>query len=85
MCAQIAEARATDAGAYTCEVDSSGGGDTRSANLFVIELPYTPSSISAQRVSTQHKGNNTKSYCFLKNPFLLDFIPLLWQYFVNLN
>ncbi len=48
---QIAEARASDAGEYTCEVRSSGGNDRKSALLDVIELPYAPSSISAERVA----------------------------------
>ena len=51
---QIAEARASDTGEYTCEVKSNGGNDRRSAMLDVIELPYAPTSIQATKISTGH-------------------------------
>ena len=47
---QIAEARASDAGQYECEVKSSGGNDRRQARLDVIELPYAPTSLTATKI-----------------------------------
>lgn len=47
---QIAEARASDVGSYTCHVTSDGGDDSRQANLYVIELPYPPNGVSARRI-----------------------------------
>jgi protein sidekick len=47
---QIAEARASDVGSYACHVTSAGGDDSRVANLYVIELPYPPSSVAATRL-----------------------------------
>ncbi|KAK8382212.1 hypothetical protein O3P69_015266 [Scylla paramamosain] len=46
---EIQEVRAADVGLYTCVVTSSGGNETRSAQLEVIELPYAPSSVKAVR------------------------------------
>jgi protein sidekick len=54
----IAEARASDAGEYTCEVSSDGGNDRRGANLDVIELPYATTHVFAERVSTAPKTVN---------------------------
>ena len=54
----IAEARASDSGRYTCEVASDGGNDRHSANLDVIELPYAPTLVSAERVPSAHKSVN---------------------------
>ena len=42
---RIAEARASDAGEYTCEVSSNGGNDHHTSNLDVIELPYAPTQV----------------------------------------
>ena len=47
---RIAEARASDAGVYACRVHSDGGDDRRVATLDVIELPYAPTRVSAERV-----------------------------------
>ena len=55
---KIAEARASDAGEYTCEVSSDGGNDRRSADLDVIELPYAPTHVYAEKVSTAPKTVN---------------------------
>ena len=55
---KIAEARASDAGEYTCEVSSDGGNDRRAANLDVIELPYAPTHVNAEKVSTAPKTVN---------------------------
>nr|XP_045601913.1 protein sidekick-like isoform X1 [Procambarus clarkii] len=46
---EIQEVRAADVGLYTCVVISSGGNETRSASLEVIELPYAPTSVRAER------------------------------------
>ena len=55
---KIGEARASDAGEYTCEVSSAGGNDRRSASLDVIELPYAPTHVHAEKISTAHKTVN---------------------------
>ena len=55
---QVAEARASDAGEYTCQVNSSGGNDRRSAKLDVIELPYAPTSITAMKINNGQKTIN---------------------------
>ncbi|KAG7176448.1 sidekick-like 1 [Homarus americanus] len=46
---EIQEVRAADVGLYTCVVISSGGNETRSARLEVIELPYAPTGVQAAR------------------------------------
>ncbi len=70
----IAEARASDSGRYTCEVASDGGNDRHSANLDVIELPYAPTLVNAERVPSAHKSVNvswTPGTCstFISNIF----------------
>lgn len=45
---ELRNVRNTDTGLYTCIVTSSGGNDTASAYLRVIELPYPPEIRSAQ-------------------------------------
>merc|ERR1719188_296398 len=57
---KIAEARASDAGEYTCEVSSDGGNDRRAANLDVTELPYAPTHVNAEKVSTAPKTVNVR-------------------------
>uniref|UniRef100_A0A6P7F6S0 Protein sidekick n=1 Tax=Diabrotica virgifera virgifera TaxID=50390 RepID=A0A6P7F6S0_DIAVI len=47
---EIEAVRASDVGFYTCSVLSPGGNETRSAKLSVIELPFSPSSVKAERV-----------------------------------
>lgn len=47
----IGEARASDAGEYTCEVSSAGGNDRRSASLDVIELPFPPTRVHAEKTA----------------------------------
>lgn len=37
-------------GVYTCDVRSPGGNETRAAKLSVIELPFAPSNVKAERV-----------------------------------
>ena len=55
---RIAEARASDAGEYTCEVSSNGGNDHHTSNLDVIELPYAPTQVTAEKISTAPKTVN---------------------------
>lgn len=52
----IKAARPTDVGEYKCLLQSSGGNDTRTAKLDVIELPYSPTSIRAERID--HRSVN---------------------------
>ncbi|XP_066157107.1 protein sidekick isoform X3 [Euwallacea fornicatus] len=46
---EIQAVRASDVGHYTCAVRSPGGNDTRSAKLSVIELPFAPTNVKAER------------------------------------
>jgi protein sidekick len=52
---EIKEVRAADVGEYTCFLSTSGGNDSRSARLEVIELPYAPGAVSAYKI----KGTKT--------------------------
>lgn len=36
-------------GSYACHVTSAGGDDSRLANLYIVELPYPPTSVAATR------------------------------------
>ena len=47
---EISAVRASDVGEYTCSVVSSGGNETRTARLSVIELPFAPINVMAYRV-----------------------------------
>ncbi|RWS25179.1 sidekick-like protein [Leptotrombidium deliense] len=44
----IEQARNTDVGLYTCRVASTAGNDSKSARLYVIELPHPPTNIKAE-------------------------------------
>lgn len=46
---EIQAVRASDVGHYTCAVRSPGGNETRSAKLSVIELPFAPTNVKAER------------------------------------
>lgn len=47
---EIQAVRAADVGYYTCSIKSPGGNETRSAKLSVIELPYAPTNVKAERL-----------------------------------
>ncbi|XP_063923423.1 protein sidekick isoform X2 [Zophobas morio] len=47
---EIQAVRAADVGFYTCSIKSPGGNETRSAKLSVIELPYAPTNVKAERL-----------------------------------
>ncbi|XP_026669718.1 protein sidekick isoform X6 [Ceratina calcarata] len=47
---EIAAVRASDVGEYMCSVVSPGGNETRSARLSVIELPFAPINVVANRM-----------------------------------
>lgn len=49
---EIEAVRASDVGHYTCSVRSAGGNETRSARLSVIELPFSPTNVKAERLDT---------------------------------
>lgn len=56
---EIQAVRASDVGEYTCLVTSSGGNETRSAHLGVIELPFAPTNVIAEKVQTgKHRAVN---------------------------
>lgn len=50
---EIQAVRAADVGRYECTVQSSGGNETRSAQLSVIELPYSPTNVKAEKLDTK--------------------------------
>lgn len=47
---EIQAVRASDVGTYSCTVTSPGGNETRSAHLSVIELPFAPTNVKAERL-----------------------------------
>ncbi|XP_050535550.1 protein sidekick isoform X2 [Daktulosphaira vitifoliae] len=47
---EIGVVRASDAGIYTCSVSSPGGDERRHAYLSILELPYPPNVVQAERV-----------------------------------
>ncbi|XP_069695045.1 protein sidekick isoform X3 [Periplaneta americana] len=49
---EIQAVRAADVGDYTCAVSSPGGNETRSARLSVIELPFSPVNVHAERLES---------------------------------
>lgn len=49
---EIQAVRAADVGLYTCAIKSPGGNETRSARLSVIELPFAPTNVKAERLDT---------------------------------
>lgn len=49
---EIQAVRAADVGQYTCSIKSPGGNETRSAKLSVIELPFAPTNVKAERLDT---------------------------------
>ena len=49
---EITAVRAIDVGVYACSVISPGGNDTRTAKLSVIELPFAPINVKAERVES---------------------------------
>ncbi|XP_045475699.1 protein sidekick [Harmonia axyridis] len=52
---EIQAVRAADVGEYTCSVTSAGGNDTRSGSLKVVELPFPPNNVKAERLDYQMK------------------------------
>lgn len=56
---EIQAVRAADVGTYSCMVTSPGGNETRSAHLSVIELPFGPTNVKADRLDTStHRAIN---------------------------
>lgn len=47
---EIQAVRASDVGEYLCMVTSPGGNETRSAHLGVIELPFAPTNVRAEKI-----------------------------------
>lgn len=58
---EIHEVRAADVGAYKCVVRSQGGHDERVARLKIIELPYPPTNVRAEKLPTLAPGANSKA------------------------
>lgn len=59
---QIIEAKNTDIGTYKCIVHSvnneQAGDDAKTAYLNVVELPYAPTNLNVQLVSSERRGAN---------------------------
>ncbi|KAK6637522.1 hypothetical protein RUM44_007944 [Polyplax serrata] len=47
---EIQAVRASDVGEYSCSLRSPGGNETRNAKLNVIELPFAPTNVKAERL-----------------------------------
>lgn len=90
---EIEAVRASDVGHYTCAVHSPGGNETRSAKLSVIELPFSPTNVKAERLNVENQravniswtpgfdGNSPiKKYIVQKRE-----VPELGKYFVILQ
>jgi protein sidekick len=48
---EIAAVRASDVGIYTCVVNSPAGNESRSAKLNIVELPFAPTNVNAERIN----------------------------------
>jgi protein sidekick len=66
--------RASDVGKYTCMVTSPGGNETRSARLSVIELPFAPSNVKAERINLLRAVNVSWTPGFDGNSPIIKFI-----------
>ncbi|ODM95509.1 Protein sidekick [Orchesella cincta] len=58
---EIREVRASDVGSYKCVVRSQGGHDERVARLKIIELPYPPTNVRAEKLPRLSPGANSKA------------------------
>lgn len=70
----IQSVRASDVGQYSCVVTSPGGNETRSARLSVVELPYPPINVRADRLIAQRAVNVSWTPGFDGNSKLTKFI-----------
>ncbi|CAH0555093.1 unnamed protein product [Brassicogethes aeneus] len=52
---EIQAVRPSDVGVYTCDVKSPGGNETRAAKLSVIELPFAPGNVKAERIEKSNQ------------------------------
>lgn len=73
---EIEAVRASDVGHYTCAVHSPGGNETRAAKLSVIELPFSPTNVKAERlnVESQRAVNVSWTPGFDGNSFIKKYI-----------
>lgn len=70
---EIHAVRPSDVGEYTCYLNSLGGNDTRTAKLNVIELPFSPTLVRAERVD--HRSVNVSwAHAFNGNSPILKYI-----------
>jgi protein sidekick len=58
---EIREVRASDVGNYKCIVRSQGGHDERVAQLKIIELPYPPTNVHAEKLPKLAPGAYSKA------------------------
>ncbi|XP_050437025.1 protein sidekick isoform X2 [Adelges cooleyi] len=70
---EIGVVRASDAGDYTCSVSSAGGDERRHAYLSILELPYPPNVVQAERVGSR-SVNVTWTVGFDGNSPILKYI-----------
>lgn len=66
--------RASDVGEYSCVVTSPGGNETRTARLSVVELPYPPINVKADRLSFKRAVNISWTPAFDGNSKITQFI-----------
>lgn len=71
---EIQAVRASDVGEYICTVTSPGGNETRSATLGVIELPFAPTNVRAEKMVAQRAVNISWTAGFDGNSPIIKFI-----------
>lgn len=73
---EIQAVRASDVGEYSCMVTSPGGNETRSAHLGVVELPFAPTNVRAEKIQsmTQRAVNISWTPGFDGNSPVMKFI-----------
>lgn len=71
---EIQAVRASDVGEYVCMVTSPGGNETRSATLGVIELPFAPTNVRAEKMQDKRAVNISWTPGFDGNSPIIKFI-----------
>ncbi len=70
---EIHAVRPSDVGEYRCVLISAAGNDSRSAMLDVIELPFSPTFVQAERID-QKSVNLSWTHAFDGNSPILKYI-----------
>uniref|UniRef100_A0A336LLQ7 CSON011301 protein n=1 Tax=Culicoides sonorensis TaxID=179676 RepID=A0A336LLQ7_CULSO len=71
---EIQAVRASDVGEFICMVTSPGGNETRSASLGVIELPFAPINVHAEKLQSQRAVNISWTPGFDGNSPIIKYI-----------